>query len=384
MSIETTLVTSASQFNALRDDWHDLLSRSPSNNIFLTWEWLFPWWQIYGRDAALRLVLAYENNRLCGIAPLYRSAMYLGPARFRTLEFLGARHVASEYLDFIAEGDDYPRIVNALLAALRQDRDWDVLLGFHAPAESPTFQVLPDRAQAYAWAQTCLTESLYVTAPDWKTYVSRLGHSTRRNVRSHRKRAVHDLRAILLDTRAGIRNQLRDLIVLHQTRMRELGFPGSYASPRFVVFHEQVADLFEQRGWGWMFSLRSNGTTIAANYGFQYDGSFYGYSMGFDPGFRSYSIGFVLFSHLLERCINDGLTVDFMGPGQHKELWKPARRVKVSYVLGSSPRSFAAYTMMAAARSFIVRTVKRLVPERAVVRGARLMDSMAARLAAGF
>src|SRR5262249_22517694 len=154
MSIETTLVTSASEFDALRDDWHGLLSRSPTNSVFLTWEWLFPWWQVYGRNAPLRLVVAHDNGRLCGIAPLYRNTIYLGPARFRTLEFLGARHVASEYLDFIAESDAYAPIVNALLAEVRRQSDWDVLLGFHVPAESPTFQVLHDRKQSYPWSET--------------------------------------------------------------------------------------------------------------------------------------------------------------------------------------------------------------------------------------
>src|SRR5262249_55047637 len=154
--------------------------------------------------------------------------------------------------------------------------------------------------------------------------------------------------------------QLRILIELHQMRMQQLGFAGSYASPQFVAFHERIADLFEQRGWSWMFSLRIDGKTIAANYGFLYNGSFNGYSMGFDPEYRDYSMGFVLFSYVLERCIAGGIVEDFLDPGRYKELWKPARRVKMSYVVGSSRRSFAAYTKAMAARSFAVRAVKRL------------------------
>src|SRR5262245_14275943 len=141
--MRTVLVTSVDEFDGLAKPWDDLLSRSASNNVFLTWEWLCTWWHTYGRRDALRLVLAYDDsNRLCGIAPLYRTATYVGPVRFRALEFLGARHVSSEYLDFIADRSDYTRIVAGLLAELRRRRDWDVLLGFHTLAESPTFDVL--------------------------------------------------------------------------------------------------------------------------------------------------------------------------------------------------------------------------------------------------
>lgn len=373
------LITDTRQFEELRDQWNELLSRSASNNVFLTWEWQIAWWQTYGRDGALRLLLVYDDHeRLCGIAPLYRSHIYLGPVRFRTLEFIGARHVSSEYLDFIAVAADHAAIVRAMIAHLRQRRDWSLLFGYHTAVESPTMEVLRDPGLGMPWNETQITESLYVKADDWASYHAQLGKLTRRNVRYYRSKA-DELSATVSDQTTDAVANLPALIELHQKRMRQLGYPGSYASGRFVEFHKRVGELFEKKGWTRLFTLKIGDRIIAANYGFVYNGSFNDYSMGFDPDYSKQSIGFVLFTHMLERCIGEGLTIDFLDPGRYKETWKPERRLKASYVVASSPRAFAAFTHATNARHFVVDAVKRLVPERAALRMATWKDSLVSR-----
>jgi CelD/BcsL family acetyltransferase involved in cellulose biosynthesis len=216
-------------------------------------------------------------------------------------------------------------------------------------------------------------------AADWDSYLGRLGKLTRRNVRYYRKGVESKLGATVCDLRDKIPETLPQLITLHQMRMRQLGFPGSFASARFVRFHEQVAQLFAEKGWGRLFALRAGDKLIAANYGFAYNGTFSDYSMGFDPAYRDHSVGFVLFSHMLERCMQERLEVDFLDPGQFKELWNPLRRPKVSYAVGASPALLSAYARAAVARSFVNRTLKRAFPARMASRIGVWKDSLLSR-----
>ena len=65
------VVTSLKEFGDLSDQWNKLLAETPSNNIFLTWEWLYTWARHYLGENRLHILLACEDDQIVGIAPLY-------------------------------------------------------------------------------------------------------------------------------------------------------------------------------------------------------------------------------------------------------------------------------------------------------------------------
>ena len=75
-----------------REIWDPLLRQSPDNHIFLTWEWLFSWWQYHGADKKLRIILIKDNGRIIAIAPLMQSKMRKGVFRFDLLENIGVQN----------------------------------------------------------------------------------------------------------------------------------------------------------------------------------------------------------------------------------------------------------------------------------------------------
>ena len=62
-------VNNIEEFQALKEQWNLLLEQCSDNNIFLAWEWLFTWWQYFGNDKKLRILLIKEGNNIIGIAP---------------------------------------------------------------------------------------------------------------------------------------------------------------------------------------------------------------------------------------------------------------------------------------------------------------------------
>src|SRR6202163_2853661 len=99
------VVKSLEEFKGLSEKWSALLSETASDNIFLTWEWLYTWARYYLEDNRLLILLVYaEPDRLVGIAPFYiRKVRFFGFLNLREIRFLGTEEVCSSYLDFIVE-----------------------------------------------------------------------------------------------------------------------------------------------------------------------------------------------------------------------------------------------------------------------------------------
>ena len=66
-------ITTVEACPALEPNWGALVERSSSATIFLTMEWLQPWWRHFRRRGdTLYILVAREGESIVGLAPLYR------------------------------------------------------------------------------------------------------------------------------------------------------------------------------------------------------------------------------------------------------------------------------------------------------------------------
>ena len=105
-------ITNIGDLSQLVGVWNHVLAQSCSDNIFLTWEWVFNWWQIYGKNKKLFvLTLTDQNETIVAIAPFYcRRKRILKSFRINEVRFLGTgEDVSPVYLDIIVKigFDDY-------------------------------------------------------------------------------------------------------------------------------------------------------------------------------------------------------------------------------------------------------------------------------------
>ena len=56
------IVKTEKEFLALREQWNDLLSRSPVDTVFLTWDWLWSWWESYAKPADDLHIILIRNS----------------------------------------------------------------------------------------------------------------------------------------------------------------------------------------------------------------------------------------------------------------------------------------------------------------------------------
>ena len=109
-------VNSTEEFRSLKEDWNKLTGESGSKTIFLTWEWLFTWWETYSYRKLLNILCIYENDdNLVAIAPFYITWEKTLGVPIRILKLIGSEEVASEYLDIITIEDRNTEIFQIMI-----------------------------------------------------------------------------------------------------------------------------------------------------------------------------------------------------------------------------------------------------------------------------
>ena len=339
MSLTATRRDSTASFEALRAEWSSLLDRSASRSVFLTWEWLYAWWESFERGRALCLIeVRDEAKALRGIAPLcieHRG----GLAPERVVSFLGTERVSSEYLDLIAAPGDGEAVASAvwreLLAARREwDRlEWTDLL---PDATALLVQKLAQQAGLSVSLAPC-QDCPYLELPgDEEGFWLALGPETRASVRRKtRKLESVGFAVRILEDPADAERVLDRLFDLHARRWAVRDRSGNFRDERVRRFHRRFVGSLAPHGRIRLGSVQRGEEPVASLYVLHYKDVVSYYQSGFDPEVpdpalkaNDYSPGLVLIGQLMRDAARRGAReFDFLrGWEAYKRRWTETSR----------------------------------------------------------
>lgn len=309
-----TLHTSFSEI--LRSDWNALLDESISHVPFLRYDYLVNWWQTRGggewqADSELVIVSATRDDRLIGIAPLFR-AEHSGR---KALLLLGSIEV-SDYLDFIVRPADLDEFLAGLLPFLAQEApDWQALDLYNLLDFSPSLKALPQAAAAqgwgYAWQQ--LEHSPYIPLPgDWETYLASIDKKQRHEIRRKMRRTEEA--SLPIDWTIT-----RDPAALDADMETFLGLmaqdpeKAAFLTPAMRQHMRNTMRCAFEEGCLQLAFLNIAGQRAAGYLNFHYLDRLWIYNSGLDRSFSEYSPGWVLLGNLLQWANENGIReFDFM------------------------------------------------------------------------
>lgn len=321
------------RFAGIRDEWSELLENSDSDCVFLTWEWLYSWWNHLAEERQLHILAARRSGKLIGIAPLaWRSSRWRRLLPFPALELIGANSAGSDYLDFIIRRGEERQASVAIADYLNNYRITLELSRVDGTlAQAGKFAV---EAIRNGWTVTRLVTDtcpfINLSGYTWDSYLAGLGASHRGNVRRRLRKLEKgwyvDFAQVQCEEMRA--DALRLLVELHRRRWRERGRSGAFGTPALLGFHETFSRLAFEQGWLRLFVLRLNGKPAAAFYGFNYHNTFYFYQSGFDPEFRRHSVGLVTMGLAIKHAIGENARIfDFLrGNEPYKFLWAREQR----------------------------------------------------------
>ena len=318
------------ELGTLRPAWEELLAESASQTIFLTWEWLKPWWDAYGASRRLLFLTGWDSEgRLAGIAPLYRSRREGGSAlALEVLQLLGDGSTDSDNLDFIVQRGKESAFVRAVFDWLaRHAWEWDLLELNTLPEGSPTVAALEDEILERHWRcwRRKTDHEVITLSATWEGYLERVSKNMRSAIGSKIRRLEkrHRVRLSRCEGLQDLACSLERLYEMHTNRWQLRDELGSFLVPERRKFYSQMAKEFLNRGWLDFWLLDCDGRIVAAEFGFHYGETYFFLQSGFDSEYASESVGFVLKAMVLRDLIARGLRYyDFLGGGDpYKSRW---------------------------------------------------------------
>jgi CelD/BcsL family acetyltransferase involved in cellulose biosynthesis len=312
------------QFSGLQTQWNEVLSKSNSNNVFLTWEWLSTWWKHFGKDRELAILLAMDNGEIVAAAPLMRSNYDLLGFKFKKMEFLGAEHTDVRNFILTNPNDDCIKLFLNYLCAT----EWD-FLEFR---DIPENRELAGSLRKVFWRSLLSSERVsnicfYIPLYDSvEEFNKTLGGDMRRSLRRRMKRLreQYDVTFEQFDSVKSAEEGVKELVYLHQKKWKSKGQEGSFGrDPRFAGFLRDIAKAFSENGWLNLSFLKADGEAVSAALCFEYNRVMYYYHPGYDPAFAKFGVGNLLLMHLIEEAIGKGMqTFDFLhGVEPYKKEW---------------------------------------------------------------
>lgn len=349
------------EFEALREEWSELLAHSGNHSMFLTWRWLHTWWTHHRGDRQLHIILVRRGGLLIGVAPLaQRPPRRLRLVPFRVLEFLGAGNVGSDYLDVIVRSGYEPDVLPVLADALS-----GLGIALEAAQVDAERSHLPELATLLVergWWSNCKTTLMcpYVRLPGtFDEYLQSLGASHRYNFR-RRLRQLKKRFSVRFEAprdASEARKFLEILMWLHVKRWRDRGGSNALNTEQLKNFHRELLYGLWQSRQIRLYVLMLDSRPAAAIYGFVYNKCFYFYQSGFDDVYARFSVGLVALGLAIEKAIDEGAThFDMLrGDESYKFLWTSSTRELVRFDLFPSRLGATTFFLSSAVKSLVNR-----------------------------
>lgn len=324
--IET--VSDYQSFLTLGPVWTSVLRASQLDHPFVEHDWIRTWWECFGQDSELRVLLVKESDDVIAIVPLILSRVRMYGVPVRRLGFFYNAHVPGCEFIISSRSDDVYRSVWHYLAA---SHEWDVLQLCQLPVGCETLAKVT-RLAADAGCPTGTWKSgaaPYINLDQsWESYCNSLAAKHRANLRNRLKR-LKLLGGATLDAVNSKERLTEALTVGFQIEAAAWkGRAGTaiLCDPAVERFYRVFAERAAERGWLRLHFLTAGSETAAFDYSLRYNNQLFLLKMGYDPTYSAYSPSNLLLAMVLEDAFRKGLTrYDFLGEsGDWKGSWSKA------------------------------------------------------------
>jgi CelD/BcsL family acetyltransferase involved in cellulose biosynthesis len=323
--VQVVCIDTLEGFRALETEWDSLLAQSKNTNVFLTWEWLFAWWQIFGGKNRLWLLTVKDNGELIGIAPLMISVYRKGFFRLRVLRSIGTPQ--SDMGGLIANRKEVAAIaVSDYLK--KHEREWDIFEMNVLPADVFESNFFPKIFAAKEYFLITNDDSHFYLPlkGTWESYFRGLSKNLRRNLKRRLKRAK-ELGEVRYQRYAGENLQWAHFLKIFEIN-RSGNFPAVYQAEKNRNFLKKIYELMRKKQWLQVEILYVGEEAVAFQCGFLFGKKYQDWRGGYNKKYETLGTGKLLMMFSLENFYRMGVeAVDFLrGTYAYKADWKPQMR----------------------------------------------------------
>jgi CelD/BcsL family acetyltransferase involved in cellulose biosynthesis len=308
----------------LKEQWNEVLEKSPAPLPFLSYQWLSIWWHAFGTGKKLYLVLIFDNDELIGFAPLMQWKTRIGILPVRKLSFLANEH--SPRADFVFSKNGTECLQSLWTYLLAHRTDWDEIELNDLPSQSEAIPWLQSTSQV-RWAVTPSIRSPYLRIEqDWDSFYQTRSKKLRDDLRKKWNKLVQKgTIQVNQITRITPDNPIFETLfaVANKSWKAKQGTAIS-STPELRQFYSEIAYHLSELGWLSLWLLEVDHQPIAYYYNLRYQNTEYSLKTYHDPGYDPFSPGRLLVWQVLQAAFNhpDIKIYEFLGvPERFKLEW---------------------------------------------------------------
>lgn len=322
---------SINEFKESKDAWNKLALSMNFPSIFCTWEWIYTWWEHFGRDYEPVILFVYKDAGLVGILPLAYHKTKNGILNSRKLIYCGSNELYPDHLDIICAKEDADDCLNAIFEFFSSEyKDWDVLNISLFSEDSSLLHFLNRNILYFASEIRQASVAPYIVlSGSFEEYISRFDKKQRYNLRSRRKK-LYEQYGFKYVSSEPLQEQegLKTLFALHEKRAKRKNIVSSFSGKNIINFHNTLVQRINKNGWLSLRFLRNKNELIAVSYNFIFGGTVFSYQKGLDPAWEHYGPGTVILCELINEAFSNG-NIEYNllhGGEEYKNQWTKSQR----------------------------------------------------------
>ncbi len=274
------------EFQCMGIAWQECLGKSNADKLFMSWPWVYSWWETWSQVLGLDLFLlgAFDSNgRLVGIAPFYRRRSYMPVGlRIDRVQIIGnawrvSPTVRTEYCSLILSRDYESQAREAIFQYLVGGRWDELVLCDSSPAEVDSNHCAADSvAGPVDCVRRVVDEGVCIdTTGTFTDWLKGLGKNTRLKVYNRRryleaKRELRftDVQSPELGTFFDLLNDFhlsrwgkpafdQEALLFHKRLLRRLSPDMDAACTLLTVDRRPVSVLYDIVAGGIRYNLQS-------------------------------------------------------------------------------------------------------------------------------
>ncbi|MDA8330284.1 MAG: GNAT family N-acetyltransferase [Candidatus Dormibacteraeota bacterium] len=290
----------------LRPVWVELEQGGAAENPFLSWDWQWTWWEVFGAEYRPRHLVVREAGSVVGLVPLCEAIDDPG-----AIVFAGGDNL-TDRLGFLALPGKQAAVARATLEWARTQAGGGANLDLHfLPAASGSLSALVAQAEAHQLEATLEPEEVcpgLELAPDFEGYLANnLNKKDRHELRRKLRRLEQERPGWRMVSASEI-----GVPAAMDTFLRLLAASGAhkqaFLTEPVTRFFKLIAQRLEQRGWLRLQILQAGEDALAGIFAFRVDQTWYLYNSGYDPAFAALSPGLLCVAEGIRGAIAEGCT----------------------------------------------------------------------------
>ena len=342
------VITNYEKFRSLKSSWNQLLENSSEHeNVFLRHEWFQSWWQAFGSEKTMFILVHYSNNHVVGIAPLmlFRDKYKIIP--YNRLGFIEDANAPS--MNFIISNDREKEVVSSIIRYLLTEarQYWHVAILNKITDNSSTLELCKrflSNYNAKYLVRTSQNSPYIETNGDYEKFLSTTSTKFRKQLRNKFNK-LQKTGEVAFEVHREVGNggsYLQEAINVSSKSWKHGEGTSMAATQERRKFFENLSKEAGKNGSLRIWLMRLNGNPIAMEYHLEYKGRTHAMRGDFDESFSHLSPGSALEAYIIKHCFVAGLSeYDFCGlPYGYKVKWTKLLHRR-SNTLFYSPKPFS-------------------------------------------